>query len=56
MYIHCIYFVGITVSFQFSRDAVPEGDNITVCASIVTGTSNIAFTLGLDTVQVTTEG
>ena len=50
---HC---AEITVSFQFSRYGVIEGETRTVCASIVSGTSNIAFTLGLSTVQVTTEG
>ena len=44
------------MSFQFSQFAVLEGESVTVCASIVAGTSNIAFTLELNTALVTAEG
>lgn len=50
------HFTEIAVSFQFSQYGVIEGQTVTVCASIVSGTSNIAFTLGLSAVHISTEG
>lgn len=46
----------IAVSFQFSQYGVVEGQTAIVCASIVSGTTNIAFTLGLSAVHISTEG
>ena len=46
----------IAASFQFSRYSTIEGQPVTVCASIVSGTSDIALTLSLGTAPGTAEG
>lgn len=54
---YCLcFFVDIIVNFEFFQYSVMEGENVSVCVLIVSGTSQITFILGLNASLMTAVG